>query len=289
MLPFFKKKKQGEDSTVQAEQLFDGASEQQDEDVHTTLSIHPLMSLTTEQKYYFQYVNNELPPLKKNQVSLSGIEWKKEGDRYVVTAFVRNSLDRSIRFEQTPLLLIGPDGKVIGRKIFPMHELGDIPPKSSRPWRFVFTTNDLYTEDIPETGWKLAFELKKPHQLDLEESWQQHLKEEDKQKLEQLVRSLTPPKQGEVNVMGLQARMNEEGDLVVTLLIRNGSDKNITFEQMPLAVEDASGDIVARGAFTLQLEVKANTSKPWTFIFPKSLLQKDEFDFSTWRAYIPQS
>lgn len=288
MFPFFKKKKQGEDSTVQAEQLFDGASEQQDEDVHTTLSIHPLMSLTTEQKYYFQYVNNELPPLKKNQVSLSGIEWKKEGDRYVVTAFVRNSLDRSIRFEQTPLLLIGPDGKIIGRKIFPMHELGDIPPKSSRPWRFVFTTNDLYTEDIPETGWKLAFELKKPHQLDLEESWQQHLKEEDKQKLEQLVRSLTPPKQGEVNVMGLQALINNEGNLVVTLLIRNGSGKNITFEQMPLAVEDASGDIVARGAFTLQLEVKANTSKPWTFIFPKSLLQKESFDFSTWRAYIPQ-
>lgn len=288
MFPFFKKKKQGEDSTVQAEQLFDGASEQQDEDVHTTLSIHPLMSLTTEQKYYFQYVNNELPPLKKNQVSLSGIEWKKEGDHYVVTAFVRNSLDQSIRFDHMPLLFIGPDGKVIGRKIFPMNELGDIPPKSSRPWRFVFTTNDLYTEDIPETGWKLAFELKKPHQLDLEESWQQHLKEEDKQKLEQLVRSLTPPKQGEVNVMGLQALINNEGNLVVTLLIRNGSGKNITFEQMPLAVEDASGDIVARGAFTLQLEVKANTSKPWTFIFPKSLLQKESFDFSTWRAYIPQ-
>lgn len=36
---------------------------------------------------------------------------EKEGDRYVVTAFVRNSLDRSIRFEQTPLLLIDRMGK----------------------------------------------------------------------------------------------------------------------------------------------------------------------------------
>ncbi|KHF29350.1 hypothetical protein LR68_01951 [Anoxybacillus sp. BCO1] len=118
MFPFFKKKKQGEDSTVQAGQLFDGADEQQDEDVHTTLSIHPMMSLTTEQKYYFQYINNELPPLKKNQVSLSGVEWKKEDDHYVVTAFVRNSLDQPIRFDHMPLLLIGPDGKVLGKKYF---------------------------------------------------------------------------------------------------------------------------------------------------------------------------
>lgn len=79
MFPFFKKKKQGEDSTVQAEQLFDGASEQQDEDVHTTLSIHPLMSLTTEQKYYFQYVNNELPPLKKIKYHYQELNGKKKG------------------------------------------------------------------------------------------------------------------------------------------------------------------------------------------------------------------
>ncbi len=49
----FQKKKQGEDSTIQAGQLFDGADEQQDEDVHTTLSIHPMMSLTTEQNIIF--------------------------------------------------------------------------------------------------------------------------------------------------------------------------------------------------------------------------------------------
>ncbi|MBW7652305.1 accessory Sec system S-layer assembly protein [Anoxybacillus sp. ST4] len=288
MLPFFKKKKQGEDSTIQANQLFDGTHEQQDEDVHTTLSIHPLMSLTTEQKYYFQYMNNELPPLKKNQVSLSGIEWKKEGENYVITAFVRNSLDKAIRFDETPLLFIGPDGQVLGRKIFPMQELGDIPPRSSRPWRFVFTKKDLHNEHIPETGWKLAFELKKTHRLDLEESWKKQLSKEDQDKLEQLVRSLTPPKEGELNVMGLQAQVNEEGNLIVTLLIRNGTNKHITFEQLPLIVEDAKGDVLARGAFTLQLEVKANTSKPWTFIFPKSLVQKETFDFSTWRAYIPQ-
>ncbi|MGG6433281.1 accessory Sec system S-layer assembly protein [Anoxybacillus sp. D401a] len=289
MLPFFKKKKQGEDSTIQANQLFDGTHEQQDEDVHTTLSIHPLMSLTTEQKYYFQYMNNELPPLKKNQVSLSGIEWKKEGENYVITAFVRNSLDQAIRFDETPLLFIGPDGQVLGRKIFPMHELGDIPPRSSRPWFFVFNQYELFSNKIPQFGWKLSFELRKKHTLDLDESWQKALSKEDKLELEQFVRSLPRLRENEVNMTGLQATIDENGNLVISLLIRNGTRKHIQLKQLPLLVKDSSKEIIARGLFTLDLEIKANTSKPWTFVFPKELILKENIDLSQWDVYSSQS
>ncbi len=46
-------------------------------------------------------------------------------------------------------------------------------------------------------------------------------------------------------------------------------------EQIPLIVEDASDEVIAKGGFKLDnLEVKANTSKPWTFIFPKELAVK---------------
>lgn len=289
MLSFFKKKKQGNDSTINASQLFEETSdEQDDEHVHTELSLHPMMPLTVEQKYYFQYLNNELPPLKKNQISLSGIELKKENDKYIVTAFVRTSLQKPVQFKETPLLLIGPNGEVFARKTFFLQELGELPPNSSRPWRFIFTTTDLLTDQIPEEGWKLAFELKKPHSLDLEQSWAKNLTEEDKEKLKQVVRSLEPPKKGEVNFMGLQATINTEGNLIVTLLIRNGSDKHITIEQLPLVVEDAIGNIVARGAFTLGLKVKSNTSKPWTFVFPSSLVYNANADLSRWRVYVPQ-
>jgi accessory Sec system S-layer assembly protein len=291
MFPFLKKKKQGEDNTVHASELLNEQSEQNEQsesEVKTDLSLHPLMPVSVEQKYYYQFLNNELPPLKPNQISLSGIELKKEDGRYVVTAFVRNSLQKAIHFEKTTLLLIGPNGEILGRKMFDLSELGELPPRSSRPWRFVFNESDMVAREVPTTGWKLAFELRKPHSLDLEESWEKSLAETDKQKLEQLVRTLKPPKPGEVNFMGLQAALNEEGNLVVTMLIRNGSDKNIRLEQLPLIVEDASKEVVARGGFTLNLEVKANTSKPWTFIFPKSLLLKENIDLSQWRAYPPQ-
>ena len=89
--------------------------------------------------------------------------------------------------------------------------------------------------------------------------------------------------------MGIQAQIDENGSLHTTLLIRNGSEKNVKFEQLPLIVEDASGDSVAKGAFQFEeLEVKANTSKPWTFIFPKELVLKEDMDLSKWKVYPPK-
>ena len=47
--------------------------------------------------------------------------------------------------------------------------------------------------EIPQTDWKLAFELKKPkqpHTLDLEESWEKSLAETGKEKLSSLLKIL---------------------------------------------------------------------------------------------------
>ena len=211
----------------------------------------------------------------------------------MVKAFIRNSLPKAIRFQEpVPLLLLGPDGEILARQVFDLAVIGEIPAESSLPCLFVFEEKSVSVKEVPQTDWKLAFELKKaqaPHSLDLEESWEKSLADHDKEKLDQLVKSITPPKAGEVNFMGIQARMDENGSLHTTLLIRNGSEKNVKLEQLPLIVEDASGEVIAKGGFQLDhLEVKANTSKPWTFIFPKELLLKETIDLSKWKAYPPK-
>ncbi|WP_307257916.1 accessory Sec system S-layer assembly protein [Oikeobacillus pervagus] len=294
MFKMFKKNKEkleksGEDSTIAAKDLTgDGAGEEVGE-VKTTLSFHPDANVGPEEKYYFQFLNNELPLLKPNQLSISGIDVKQNDDSIIITAFIRNSLSKAVRLSDSPLLFVGPDDEIIGRKVFPLGELGELPAQSSRPWEFVFTPKDLLKTEFPQTGWKLAFELNKPHSLDLEETWKNNLSEADQQKLDNLVKQMDPPKKGEINFMGLQANKAGNGDLHVTLLIRNGNEKNITLQQLPLVVEDASGEVIAQGGFKLDdLEVKANTSKPWTFVFPASLVTKEEIDFSTWKAYPPK-
>lgn len=291
MFSFFKKKKKsGGDTTVAAQEIMEEAGEvTSEEDVYPELSLHPSWNVPAEEQYVLQFLNNELPPLKPNQISLSGISWSKEVDGIVVSAFVRHSLPKSIQIGRVPLLLLREDGSVLARKEFDLRELGELPPKTSRPWRFIFGHDTLRMDEIPSEGWKLAFELKPKHRLELDKSWEEALPKTEKEALRRLVDELGPPKAGEVNFFGLQAVV-ADGELRVAVLIRNGSDKTIYLEQLPLQVEDAAGDVVAQGGFKLdRLEIKANTSKPWTFIFPPSLVQKEEPDFSHWKLGIIQS
>ncbi|MCM3716145.1 accessory Sec system S-layer assembly protein [Alkalihalobacillus oceani] len=298
MLPFFNKNKNekpelaGQESPVSSEELLNESSSSGDEEIETELSIHPAWNLAKEDFYAFQFLNLECEPLKPNQLSLSGISLLPENERlFRVTAFIRNSLDKAITLEDVTLVLLNEDGTLLGRKAFNLKEVGEIPARSSRPWYFKFSDKDLFTTELPSTGWKLAFQLKpssRKHSLDLAKSWESSLAKESKQQLEAMVEKIEPPKPGEVNFMGLQAKKDEKGDLHVTMLIRNGTEKNINLEQLPLHVEDASGEVVAKGGFKLDdFTVKANTSKPWTFIFPKEMVTKEELDLSKWKAYSP--
>ncbi|WP_338449655.1 accessory Sec system S-layer assembly protein [Niallia oryzisoli] len=299
MLGFFKRDKNkiakdGEDHTVDSMDLLGEKAETTGKEVKTKLHFPPNVEIGQEERYYYQFLNNELPLLKENQISLSGIEVHSAEDGTVsVKAFLRNSLPKGVRIaEPITLLLLGPDEDVLARQEFNLTGLGELPAESSTPWVYVFNAKNVRVKEIPQTDWKLAFELKKakgPHTLDLEESWEKSLADTDKEKLEQLVKTIKPPKPGEVNFMGIQSRLDDAGALHVTLLIRNGSEKNVKLEQLPLNVEDASGEVVAKGAFKMEaLEIKANTSKPWTFIFPKELVLKEDADLSKWKAYVPQ-
>lgn len=307
MLSFFKRKKNedekikrtGSDHAVSAKDLLhiNGTTTEgnPDEEVYPELSLHPDWNIPIEQEYVFRFLNNELPPLKPNEVSLNGIEIEKKEKAIVCTAFVRSSIDQTIEIGTTPLLLIG-ENEIYGRKEFDLTQVGHLPPRSSRPFQFVFEEKDLYKpiSAIQTENWGLVFELQREnrnHTLDLAESWEKTLAEEDKEKLRKMVESMTPPKPGEVQFVGIQAKFTNEGKLLVSLLIQNGTQQNIKLQQLPLVVEDASSDIVAQGGFILDdFEIKANTSKPWNFVFPASLLTKDvnEIDLSSWRVYPPQ-
>jgi len=292
-IPFFKKKTKdnsGKEFHTSADQILDVNEIELDEEVTPSLSFHPDAPFQPEDRYYFQFLLNELPALKRNQVSISPIELKIENDVLHAQVFFRHSLEKAIRLEETDLLILDSNGEVIAQKTFDLNELGELPSESARPWILDFEQSSLRIpiDRISTSDWQVAFKLKKPHALELSKEWEVSLADEEKAKLKALVDGLTPPKINEVNLMGLQAQVNDSGSLVVSLLIRNGQEKNIDISQLPLKVSDASGEEIARGSFTLELQVKANTSKPWTFIFPPEMVSKASPDLSAWRVEIPQ-
>lgn len=296
LFSFFKNaKKTGTDTTVSSTEFLESTNEENNDhnEMTTALSIAPEWKVSKEQEYVLKFLSNDLPPLKTNQLSLSGIEIdvdKNTGD-WNVQAFFRSSLDRPIKLGRAELMLLDANNDVLAAQEFDLSELGTLPAFSNRPWIFKFDQKNLNASEVPMEQWSLAFNVQSlvPHSLDLEPAWDEALPKEQKASLKELVKNLPALKPREVNITGFQSRFTEDGNLAVSIFIRNGHTKHIQLDKLPLEVLDARGEQVAQGSFKLDnLTVKANTSKPWTFIFPKEMLKTDTPDLSRWTARVPQ-
>lgn len=296
LFDFFKKTdKVGTDSAIDSSNLIEGIEESSNEKlVKTKLSLHPKWNVPQEQKYVFSFLSNQLKPLRPNQLSLAAIdidEDKKTGTWYV-RAFFRSSIPNNIELGEIGLLLLDKDNKRLAGKIFDFKELGTLPPESARPWVFAFEKETIEADELPGEGWKIAFNLNtlKEHSLDLDESWKKQLPIEQQELLAKVVSQLPELGNNEVNFTGLQANLKDDNSLSVSIFIRNGNDRAINVEMLPLEIIDANGKRVAKGSFTLNppLTIKARTTKPWTFIFPPELVDAEGADFSRWKAVVPQ-
>lgn len=288
---FKKEAKTGRDSIIDSTELIGESAVESGEapQVVTSLSISPEWNLAKEQEYVLKFLSNDLQPLKPNQLSLAGIGIEKEistGDWHV-QAFMRSSLDRPITLGKAELLVLDGDQNPVASQEFDLSLLGALPPQSDRPWIFTFDKKNIKSEDPSALEWTLAFNVQSlvPHSLDLEESWAQALSPEQKTALENAVKNLPALKPREVNIVGFQSKFTENGDFAVSVFIRNGHTRHINLEQAPLEILDANGQLVSKGSFKLDgFTVKANTTRPWTFIFPKKLLLIENPDLSRWTA-----
>lgn len=266
------------------------------EGVETPLSLHESWeeNLSMPQKYSLSFMAIGLPPIAPGNVSLAGISLVPHEEGIAVVAFVRNASPNPITLGKMNLVVLIEDNRLFTRQQFDLSELGEIPPYHARPWEFIFQREHFLILDVVLRNWKLAFEIAEkkmvlPQKLELEESWIKSLSDAQKDSLIELAKRLPALKPGEVNVQSVQLAKSEDGSLRALLLIRNGSERSLSFEKLPLALIDATGETVAQGLFELgSLTVNAETSKPWLFIFPPESILKENPDFSRWSVRVPQ-
>ena len=295
---FKKGDKVGKDSAVDSASVVKAGKQSSkknaNRDVATKLSFHPDWDVPQEQKYVFNFLANDLAPLKPNQLSLSAIniEPALANGSWNVKAFFRSSLAEAIELGEIELLILDKDDNRLASHYFDFKELGMIPAESARPWIFTFPATSISAEEVPEEGWKISFNLLslRGHQLDLDDTWKKQLPKDQQEKLAEIVKDLPKLGKTEVNFTGLQAKLNDDNSLHASIFIRNGNDKAINLEQLPLEIIDARGELVAKGSFKLDpvLSVQPNTTKPWTFIFPADLVTAEGADLSRWTARVPQ-
>nr|WP_106783694.1 accessory Sec system S-layer assembly protein [Lysinibacillus timonensis] len=294
LFDFFKKTdKVGQDSAIDSSKLTGNTEETNNESkVTTKLSYHPDWDVPQEQKYIFNFLANELEPLLPNQLSLAAIDIDVDpfDGAWNVKAFFRNSLPNTIELGEMGLLIIDKDGRQVASQKFDFKEIGTLPPESARPWVFRFDRKHIHVKDKPEDGWKIAFNLValRGHQLELDETWKKQLSQEQIELLEKAVKEMPKLSDTEVNFTGFQLKLQDNQNLVVSLFIRNGNDRAINIEQLPLEIVDANGKQVAKGYFRLDpaLSVQPNSTKPWTFIFPAENVKAEGADLTRWSARV---
>lgn len=298
LFSFFKKTdKVGKTNTIDSKDLLSETpvnADSTDRDVTTKLSYHPEWQVPQEQHYIFSFLANELDPLKVNQLSLSAISIESAlNGAWNVKAFFRSSLPQAIELGEIELLILDKDDNKVASKLFDFKELGTIPAESARPWVFTFDSTDVLSDEVPGEGWKIAFNLisLRGHQLDLDSTWKEKLPVEQQQQLAEFVKNMPKLEKNEVNFTGLQVKLQDDQSLHATIFIRNGNDKAINLEQLPLEIYDAQNKQVAKGAFKMDpvLTVQPNSTKPWTFIFPAELVNAEGADFSAWTPRVVQS
>ncbi len=223
------------------------------------------MKFHKNKSIFINFYINLCLPYKENQISLAGIESKKHENAYYITTFIRSSVKHPIQFETLTLSLLNKNGETCARQTFDLSHLEGIPSNVNMPWTFVFEENSITEATLSNEDWQLVFELQGKHSLDLDPIWQEKLPESAIMKLQEIIANLDPPEEDEINFRGLNAVVEENGDLNATILIRNGYNKNITLEQLPLHISDRSESTVAERIFVLKdFQIKANSTKPWT-------------------------
>lgn len=293
MLSLFKKKEDtiNVQDEIQKNDVTDHENTTQADEVLTELSLHPDLEISVQEKYIYHYYHGQLKSLKRNQISISAYQLNKYEGYFVVHGFIRSTLEKPAKISDVTLLLLDENKAVLAKKDFNLEEIGELPPNSSRPWIFIFNHEDVISE-IPDTGWQLAFEISKKQSLqqtplDLPNSWESSCTQEQKHFLKKLVDELPPIQQGELNIMGIEAVQSENRDLHVTLLFRNASQKDIQLQQLPLQIKNGYDELITEGLFNLEaFEIKANTAKPWRFIFPHTLLEDKNPDLSAWKVAV---
>lgn len=250
--------------------------------ISTELSPSPHISLTAEDYNYYEEQHKHLPKMKKNQLSIFGIDLSKDSKKQmIVKSFIRSTIEKPVRLKTSPIVLLDQAGNVIAKVIVDFTDLGVLPPNTSRPWTFVFPKETIHMQNINElSAWSLAFETSAEHKLDLSDMGEKTISEFSKAKLEKIIQQ-APLEKDEFSLMGLSAKQKKSGELTITLLIRNGTGRDLQLKKLPLKLFDAHGKLCAQGTFILEyLTIKANTSKPVTLVYPESSILTKEMDLS---------
>lgn len=243
--------------------------------------------MSNVQKEILEEELDELLPIKEGQVNVAGIYAYDLKDKYEVKVYLRNGMKNEINFEKIPFKIINSKGDLLASQVFDLKSMGDIPSNCGRPWILYFDKENVFVDKISMDDWKVVFDnsLKALRNLTVDiENLPDEIDSESKKVYTDFLEGLPALKEGEVSFSKFSIGINEDGYLLVTIVVRNGCNKGINIEKLPMTIRDEKGNFVASESFDLKdLKVSAMKAKVCNFAFPLQIKEKAVIPLDSWQ------
>lgn len=257
-------------------------------EVSTVLSLleHDDNVMSDVQKEILEEEIAELEPIKEDQINVSGVYAYDLGDKLEVKVYIRNGLSKGVRLEYVPFVISNSKGETLAYQIFNLESLGEIPERAARPVKLYFEKKNVYVDNISMDDWNVGFDtrIKVKRRVRVEyENLPKDIEVEEKIIFDNFLKELPELNEGEFTVSTFSIGVQKNGNILITLVMRNGTDKPIKLDKIPMSVKDANGNVVKSNLFELKdFTVNPLRARVCNFAFPTGLTLEQDVALDNW-------
>jgi hypothetical protein len=208
--------------------------------------------------------------------------------------YIRNNTSRTINFDIIPLELT--NGKdVVAYKVFDLSGVGNIPRNS-----VVFNTIQFEKKDInsdkfdPNAELSIGFagEVNYKAETTLKvdiDNVPKDFKYQHRKHLENFINSLPRLISNSVSIHAYAVDYDEDQNLDIVVLIRNGYDREIEILTIPISIYDTNDILIYAGLYKVkEMKIREKTAKIFMIKIDENYLPIKDADLSTFRVEFKQ-
>ncbi|AWI03144.1 SLAP domain-containing protein [Clostridium drakei] len=227
-----------------------------------------------------------LEPIKENDINISTIYVFDDGDEIEAKVYFRNGFPKKVNFEYLPLIMVNSNGDIVASKIFDLRDMGDIPTGGARPWKLYFEKSCVNMEKFSSENCKIIFDrsIKAVNYAKFEfESFPEEFSD-FKGEFQRFLENLPNIEKGKFSASVFNIALRQDGNLIVTAIMRNSVEKAVKIEEIPVTIKDENDNVITGGKFQLNdFSISPMKARVCTLAFSTNLDPLD-IDTSKWKA-----
>lgn len=238
-----------------------------------------------------EYLEDELKDLKEiheNDVDISPVYFNYDNEVLEVKVFIRNATKRKINFDKVPLSVSDKLDNVVANKVFDLKDLGDLKPNTARPYKLFFEDEFILNKDFDYENLKIVFGGKIQCFSGVEtkiENLPENTSFEERARYDAILKGLSRLEKNTVSMSAIELANFENGDIGLTVVLRNGYEKDLDINNIPITLYDGNNVVVASGVFkSTTFKVKKLSASLYGLIFKADEVTKVEHDLTTWHV-----